>query len=485
MQIKAVLLNKQVLLALGMIVFTGAVVAGGTGAFFSSTATNTANTFAAGSLDLEIANNENGNYEPTKSATWNFSGMAPGGTPEVENLWLQNTGGIDGQRVGISATTSSATPTDFARQMRITEMTLDGENVLEGGAGHDFSEYEAPTSCDVEVNFGNNDYTRISAAVDAASAGQVICVGSGNYSAAWESAASGFPIELDVADVSLVAVDGPAATTIGGRVNVSASDVTVAGFTISHDPSVDQTGLQLIGAIDDVTIESNKFVPLGSGTSRGIVVQSGANMNGTTITNNEFTGLTTGIYTNPNSGTVTTVSDNTFDGNTAGIGGFTKVLATNNVFVNNTEAIGIDSSLAGGSTAINQNNFGADQVIGLHHDTVNGPISGSLDLTNNWWGDFDPSDQVVEYGSGSVTVDTSNFAGGPFVGFVNGNDFNGNGFADLEDLENDPITDTGIGLNSSEKKEFVMGLQLDGPTSDNTHQGGTVDAEIGFTLHQI
>lgn len=53
-------------MSLGMIVFAGALVAGGTGAFFSDTETSTGNTFTAGSIDLSLgsdtssANNVNG-----------------------------------------------------------------------------------------------------------------------------------------------------------------------------------------------------------------------------------------------------------------------------------------------------------------------------------------------------------------------------------------------------------------------------------------
>ena len=44
----------KILTSLGMIVFVGAVVVGGTGAFFSDTETSTANVFTAGALDLRV-----------------------------------------------------------------------------------------------------------------------------------------------------------------------------------------------------------------------------------------------------------------------------------------------------------------------------------------------------------------------------------------------------------------------------------------------
>ncbi len=54
---------KGIITSLGMIVFAGAVVAGGTGAFFSDTETSTANVFTAGAIDLKVDSQQhyNGN----------------------------------------------------------------------------------------------------------------------------------------------------------------------------------------------------------------------------------------------------------------------------------------------------------------------------------------------------------------------------------------------------------------------------------------
>mgnify|MGYP001578414017 FL=1 len=50
------ILNKRILLSLGMIVFVAAAALGATGAFFSDTETSTGNTFTAGAIDLGIDN---------------------------------------------------------------------------------------------------------------------------------------------------------------------------------------------------------------------------------------------------------------------------------------------------------------------------------------------------------------------------------------------------------------------------------------------
>jgi len=49
-------MNKRILLSLGMIVVTGAVVVGGTGAFFSDTETSSNNVFTAGDVTLSLGN---------------------------------------------------------------------------------------------------------------------------------------------------------------------------------------------------------------------------------------------------------------------------------------------------------------------------------------------------------------------------------------------------------------------------------------------
>ena len=46
--------NARILASIAMLVFVGAVVAGATGAFFSDTETSRGNTFAAGSIDLQV-----------------------------------------------------------------------------------------------------------------------------------------------------------------------------------------------------------------------------------------------------------------------------------------------------------------------------------------------------------------------------------------------------------------------------------------------
>ncbi len=81
---------KKILTSLAMIVFVGAVVASGTGAFFSDTETSTANVFTAGAIDLSLgsvfsstANANSGGSNPVitdnaNRALFNFTDLKPG-----------------------------------------------------------------------------------------------------------------------------------------------------------------------------------------------------------------------------------------------------------------------------------------------------------------------------------------------------------------------------------------------------------------------
>jgi Ca-activated chloride channel family protein len=62
---------KGIITSLGMIVFAGAVVAGGTGAFFSDTETSTANVFTAGAIDLKVDSQQHYNGNECKNVSTN------------------------------------------------------------------------------------------------------------------------------------------------------------------------------------------------------------------------------------------------------------------------------------------------------------------------------------------------------------------------------------------------------------------------------
>src|SRR5437762_1858903 len=61
---------KKILLSVGSILFAGALLAGGTGAFLADTETSTGNTFASGVIDLKV---DNESYVTSDSGALVFS----------------------------------------------------------------------------------------------------------------------------------------------------------------------------------------------------------------------------------------------------------------------------------------------------------------------------------------------------------------------------------------------------------------------------
>lgn len=61
---------KNIITSLGVIVFVGALVAGGTGAFFSDTETSTGNVFTAGAIDLKVDSTQHYNNAVCSNGAW-------------------------------------------------------------------------------------------------------------------------------------------------------------------------------------------------------------------------------------------------------------------------------------------------------------------------------------------------------------------------------------------------------------------------------
>ena len=90
-------MNKKILLSLGTLVVAGAVIAGGTGAFFSDTETSAGNVFTAGSVSIDLLSITHdyygddatipGNYFTTSTAGnipfFTFGDLKPGDTGEI------------------------------------------------------------------------------------------------------------------------------------------------------------------------------------------------------------------------------------------------------------------------------------------------------------------------------------------------------------------------------------------------------------------
>lgn len=82
-------MNKQILLAVGMILFVAAVVVQGTGAFFTDSETSDVNVFTSGTLELDI--NQNGTTAPFTTGLGNVQ-LNPGDTTGIATIGIKNGG---------------------------------------------------------------------------------------------------------------------------------------------------------------------------------------------------------------------------------------------------------------------------------------------------------------------------------------------------------------------------------------------------------
>lgn len=139
----------------------------------------------------------------------------------------------------------------------------------------------AAQSCDHQVDDdGSADFTTIQAAVDAASAGDEICVHSGTYEEA---------ISIDKA-VTVRGVrdpDGTDAAVVDGSVSISASDATVSRLrvapTTTYEPGgLDPHGILVSGEISDVTVSGNVVAGMTADASPG---DKSVTMNGIQVWN--------------------------------------------------------------------------------------------------------------------------------------------------------------------------------------------------------
>ncbi len=218
-------------------------------------------------------------------------------------------------------------------------------------------------------------------------------------------------------------------------------------------------------------MEYNEIDGQSVANSRGVEFYYNGDYNSILIENNVIHDLITGIYTNPHTGIID-IKYNEIYNTVAGIGGLTGADVQFNKFHNNSEAVGVDSTYV--SATLTNNEFLANDMV------KNYGAPSAVNAEKNWWGDFDPSDQV------SGNVDYSPYAGGPFIGYINGNDYNSNTFADLDDFEHETIIvgNPGLQINGANYRALRMGVQLDGPTTGNTFMGGNVGMNMTIIMGQ-
>lgn len=128
-------MNTRIALSTLSILAALGLMGGAAFAFVSDAGDSTENTFATGSFDLQLTDNNQGPQDNVDT-TWNGTNMAPGGTAISAVLNFRNSGTITGNHIHFKATN---TPTDVGnaedlgpmqRLLRITSMEYDGSSIL-------------------------------------------------------------------------------------------------------------------------------------------------------------------------------------------------------------------------------------------------------------------------------------------------------------------------------------------------------------------
>ncbi len=210
-----------------------------------------------------------------------------------------------------------------------------------------FSIYDDPSVCHVIVGTTSSIKT-IQEGIDTASTGQSVCVEDGVYNE---------QITVNKAlTIAKLSPSGSAVISEGALIN--SNNVTLRGFLIN--PGIilgENSGVYINGSLSHIYIIDSDIDGMNEKNSRGIVISSGGSYFNVVIENNKIHNYTTGIYTNPHTGSLD-IKYNDIYQNTVGIGGFTGAWVQFNQFDHNiagSEAIGVDISYDG--SAINNNNF--------------------------------------------------------------------------------------------------------------------------------
>jgi hypothetical protein len=477
-------------------------VAGVAYAFFTDTGSADTNSVAAGDVDLVLSKTSaSAGFADTVSGVWTLANMAPGGPSITGEVWMKNIGTVDTDLMHFDVNAVTESVAGMADQLRITELEYGGESLLSGGAGADFSDYEGPFGCSVTVTSGNS----IQTAIDGVVAPAVVCVDAGTYN-------ENVNVNKSIAVIATNAPESVGNAAITGMVDVTADNAIFKGFKVIPGVVPNQeAGIGITAS--GVTVDSNIVTGMSSvagGTIKGIYVYKGGLpvLSNITITNNLVEDITNsakatlGIMVQ---GAVdgVTVQGNTSKDLTSPTGWYASGIDVSptgsyvgsplNVVIedNHVENMGNGLTEAGKGVTIDWVNAGnttdASEITLRRNNFVNTPVDvrnldavNTLDAQDNWWGDFVPETQGL--------VDSSNFAGGPFIGFVGGADgTNANGFADLADFEETGIDGAKPGLDAggSPVEKLLMSLQLDGPTTGNAYQNASTDFNMDITMEQL
>jgi nitrous oxidase accessory protein NosD len=243
-------------------------------------------------------------------------------------------------------------------------------------------------------------YTTIQAAIDAASAGDVIII---------DTAAANYTEEITITMALTLQPAAFATPVLDGSILIQTDDpVTIDGLTVQHGSDM-YGGISGAGGIivagSNHTVKNCTLVGDNVASYMGIHVSTGNNL---TIQGNDLTGWHSAIYLNPSSGHV--ISGNNFHDNLyVGIGsdGISNISITNNTFSGHTEASwgeGMGVSNAGTGIVLRNNAF-----INNTFDVRNWGASGSVDAEENYWNgtapvrNFGDVDAIPYWGDAAMT----------------------------------------------------------------------------------
>lgn len=254
-------------------------------------------------------------------------------------------------------------------------------------------------------------YSTISNAIDGASAGDTIFVGSGEYIEIFQINKQGIKLIGE-------GYEDSSCTKINGGIAVTKANVEISGFMISGGGvaySNAKAGIYIVGGTTGHKITGNKLVGNGNDPASGPGILFGYNASNVEINSSVIMNWYQGMYINPSSNIV--IEENTLELNNVGIGsdGLNDVSIVRNQFKNNiVEDWG--SSNVGVDVSAQYNTFihgeGSNCMAVAHYS------GNMINATCNWWGS---DDAAVIAGKVSGLVNWSPFwttAIGPCDGYA-------------------------------------------------------------------
>ncbi len=300
------------------------------------------------------------------------------------------------QNIGTYTVTVSVTDDQNAIGTETATITVNSSGIT---VGANLNAYVPPAGSQCNINVPSQ-YSTIQAGVNAASAGNTVCVGAGTYN---EDVVISKPLRLSGSGVSKSVIKGLPGWP--GPILISASNVIVEGFLIHGSDYYDV--VQLSEHDSDITLRYNWMV---SG-DRGDVIFTGGAQNNILVQNNIMEGNNSHhiAYVSPSN--KVDFLNNTFIGTVNNLGGDTGIVADNRTsngsFKQN--VVNITGTMRGlvstnVNSMVNENNFNSNTLIKVFGTL--GPLI--INAENNWWGDTNPSDNVTSI------VDYTPFTLSPF-----------------------------------------------------------------------